>query len=159
MPAAVLHASLLSSGFGGVGPVAIPGSPDAWVTVFLEIQVSEPLTGVQIESVALLDANGGVVAHAVAPGSAARDDLDRPAGRSAWDLSDTATGPFDGNMAVGTAVRLRLKAALDVSLEGLVRAGAVRTRADVTADGHPRVSVEGPLQTAWCTAGPATPDP
>ena len=63
---------------------------------------------------------------------------------------------FDGNLQSAHAIRLYVHAPLDTPLASIMSAQPERFRARVIASGDQGVRVEGPLQSAWPTAGPAS---
>ena len=151
MPSSKLAATSLAGGFGGVGPATPPPYPDVWIVVFLELDATAPLAGVEVEQIELRDAEGTVAAHAKAPWSLRSDARSVPDdARRRGDFSEVGTSPFDGRVAPGRAVRLRVHAPLDTRSDAM-KSPPVRFRAKVVASGDPGVWVDGPLQGPWPT--------
>lgn len=153
------QASSFAAGFGGVGPATPPPLPNTWAAVLVDVTPNQDLSGLELTGIELMNAAGEVVARAApGPSDSLRRDADATLrSRTRWDVTDGGTIPFDGKAQAGKPLRLHARATLDTRLEVLYRAQPTRFRARVRAAGTPPVPVEGPLQGAWSTAGPAGP--
>ena len=73
--------------------------------------------------------------------------------------SEHELAAFDGEMQPGQKLRLLAQARLDAQAITRDRAAPLFFRAHLAAPGDPGVWFEGPVETAYCTAGPARPPP
>jgi hypothetical protein len=138
----------VSAGYGGVGPATPAPYPDLWIVLFVEIESSVTLRGVDVAEIELLDAGGNVVARAKPPWNLRRDLSDTA--RREIDLAEHGTAPFDGEVEFGRPLRLRIHAPLDTRAASL-KSSPVRFRARIRAASNPGAAVEGPLHGPWPT--------
>jgi hypothetical protein len=143
-----MRVRLVSAGYGGVGPATPAPYPDLWIVLFVEIESSVKLRGVEVVEVELLDAGGNVVALAKPPWNLRRDLSDTA--RREMDFAEYGTAPFDGECEPGRPLRLRIHAPLDTRAASL-KSAPMRFRARIRAASDPGAAVEGPLQGPWPT--------
>jgi hypothetical protein len=144
-----LEARVVYAGYGGVG-IAIPGAvPDAWAAAIVEVRSPAiALSGVRVAAITLVDSTGGVVARATPP----IDARITPGGREPYDFSEAGTTRFDGVVAKGGTVLLRLHAPLDTKLERFGNAPPdTRARIEIVANNGEKVVIQA-LSLQWPTA-------
>ncbi len=142
MTSDVLQVRHVAAGYGGIGPATPAPNPDLYLVLFIDIQSSARLGGIELADIQLLDAAGNAVARAQLPSTLRRDLGEMP--RGAADLADHGSASFDGACEPGRPLRLRFDARVDTRAESL-KALPARYRARVRALNSPGATVEGPL--------------
>lgn len=148
MTTSQLRVRPFSAGYGGVGPATPAPYPDLWIVLFVDLESSANLRGVEVAEVALLDAGGNAVAWAKPPWNVRRDLGE--AARGEMDFAEQGTVPFHGEAEPGRPLRLRIHAPLDTRAASL-KSKPVRFRVWIRAASDPGAAVEGRLQEPWCT--------
>lgn len=141
----------IAAGYGGMGPATPAPHPNVWFVVILDINVTAPLTGIEVEQIELLGPQSEIVARAAPPLSVLRDDRTvSDEARRRGDLSDRGTTPFDGAATPARDLRLRVHAPLDVRADSL-QPRPVRFRIRLRATDDPGATIEGTLRGPWPT--------
>lgn len=132
--------------YGGSGP-----APIDYVTIVLMLDLAavREIKRLEVSAIDVVDSSGAVVAHARPPISLRV----APPGRSNLDYSDFGTLPLSKPISAGVTVRLR--AAADLTPFQNAYAATLRYRASLKTDDGSLLSLEGPLDAPWPTAGPA----
>lgn len=101
-----LTATIIDSGWGSVGPVALDAPIPYWVMTVLEVETTHEVSGLELVDVELFDATGVRLGHAdrelelrlIPPGASLYGD---------------AGLPFAGTITAGRRQRLRLRARME----------------------------------------------
>lgn len=151
MSSSRLRGRLVAAGYGGVGPATPAPHPDLFVALVVDVDATAPLTGVDVGALELVDATGGVVARATSARALRRDSKAvTDDARRKGDFSELGTTAFDGRADPERALRILIRAPLDVRAESL-RPEPARLRLRLVAPGDPGVAIEGPVVGPWPT--------
>ena len=146
--APALRGSHVASGWGSTGVVAAGGAAPYWVIAIVDVRASEDVAGVTLGEVEVLDARGQTLAR----GDRELELRETPADRAGQDFSAYGTEPFDGRVAPGARVRLRVHARLPDGFAESSAALPASYRATLRLASGATVAVEGPLAGPWPTA-------
>jgi hypothetical protein len=109
---------------GGGGPLPVDEHGNVYAATHIDIVAHEPIEGLSVTTFELTDAAGALIATG-APSA----QLTRVAANGA------VLGPFGGDIAPGTSVRLWLSVRLDARLDALVRDPPARFRTGLDSAG------------------------